>query len=328
MTIAVNLNQFTLYSNQRTQGPFYGSFMQLTMSGFSSLYGCGAFYYNSPKPTWDNNALYCIVQNSNSLKIYSNIDTVISGYLYVTLNTGSLPSSTTYIFEVFDRYVSGTNYGRSVYTTGSFARSASGYTLLQPTSMKWRRQAYKELRTDAGPIRLTVNNNFQYVSNYNMGSNAEDNGSDGLLVYVPNGITSGSYYCITREYPPTKYHLYKQYDIPCSYYTTNQMLIKSIPSHIRNPAFMYEFIIYKNAGASTSLLTTVSSNPYIMQVGTINAYSSGTVQYYDYIPVYKYQNVYPIQLINIYILTKEASAVNSLYINFNVGIASTTVFFF
>jgi hypothetical protein len=100
------------------------------MSGFSSLYGCGAFYYNSPKPTWDNNALYCIVQNSNSLKIYSNIDIVISGYLYVTLNTGSLPSSTTYIFEVFDRYVSSTNYGRSVHTNGSFARSASGYTLL------------------------------------------------------------------------------------------------------------------------------------------------------------------------------------------------------
>jgi len=211
MTISVNLNGYPFYSNQRSQtnNPFSGSFMLLTMSGFSTINGCGAFFYNGPTPIWANNALYCVIQNSNSLKIYTNADLTISGTMYITLNTDALPSSTSYIFELYDRYVSSTNYGRSVYTSGSFGRSASGYTLLQPNNIKWRRQTYKQLRYDNGPIRLTLNNNFQYVSNYDMTANAESSGSDAILVKVPgSGLTSTSYYCLAREYLPTKYYLY------------------------------------------------------------------------------------------------------------------------
>lgn len=40
--VTVDLNGHTLYSNQRTQGPFKGSFIQLTASSFATLYGCGA----------------------------------------------------------------------------------------------------------------------------------------------------------------------------------------------------------------------------------------------------------------------------------------------
>lgn len=61
-----------------------------------------------------------------------------------------------------------------------------------------------------------------------------------------------------------------------------------------------------------------------MQVGTINAYSGGTLQYYDYIPVVNYLNVYPITLNSVYILTREAAAVNSLYVYFNIGVAQSS----
>ena len=41
--IAINLNGHALYSNQRTTGQNTGSFIQITASSFSTLYGCGAY---------------------------------------------------------------------------------------------------------------------------------------------------------------------------------------------------------------------------------------------------------------------------------------------
>lgn len=40
--VSVDLSGFTLYNNKRTSGPFRGSFIKLTTSSFSTLYGCGA----------------------------------------------------------------------------------------------------------------------------------------------------------------------------------------------------------------------------------------------------------------------------------------------
>jgi hypothetical protein len=40
--VAVNLNGYTLYSNQRTTGPNTGSFIEVTASSFTTLYGCSA----------------------------------------------------------------------------------------------------------------------------------------------------------------------------------------------------------------------------------------------------------------------------------------------
>lgn len=101
MSISISLSSvgyFNFYSNQRTQGAFMGSFIRLTMSGFSSIYGCGAFLWSSSIPTWLNNGLYCVIQSSNQINIYTNSDLYSNDNLYITFNTASLPTSTTYIF--------------------------------------------------------------------------------------------------------------------------------------------------------------------------------------------------------------------------------------
>ena len=64
---------------------------------------------------------------------------------------------------------------------------------------------------------------------------------------TPTSITAGqAFKCIAREYTVNKYHLYTEYTIPCSGYSssTTIMQIQSIPSHILKPEFYYEFIIY------------------------------------------------------------------------------------
>jgi hypothetical protein len=168
MSVAVSLSGYTLYSNQRTQGPYYGSFIRLTLSGFSTLYGCGVNIYNVPSPSWTNNAFYCIIQ-SNIISIYSNADWTFTDYMYVTFNTDNVPSSSTYTFQLFDKYYTSSNYGLVIQTSGNFGRTVYGsFITLPSTSVKWRRQTYKDIRSDAGPVKLVLNNNFQYVSTYNI----------------------------------------------------------------------------------------------------------------------------------------------------------------
>lgn len=144
-------------------------------------------------------------------------------------------------------------------------------------------------------------------------------------MYVPgSGLTNTAYYCYLREYLPGQASYYKEYVVNCQYYATTQILVKSIPSHILTPNYYYQIIIYKNTGSGSSLINIPSAASYVAQVGTINAYSSGTVQYYDYIPVLNYLNIYPITLSSIYILTREAAAINSLYLSFNINVAESS----
>lgn len=77
------------------------------------------------------------------------------------------------------------------------------------------------------------------------------------------------------------------------------------------------------------LISIPSANKYIAQVITRNAYSGGSIQYLDYIPVLNYLDVNPIVLNNIYILTREAAAINSLLIDFTINFAQSgsTVFY-
>jgi len=143
--------------------------------------------------------------------------------MYVTFYTDYLPTSPSYTFNLFDKYYSSTDYGLSVQVTGSFGRSVSGsWSTMSPTSVKWRRQTYKQLRNDAGPLRFTMNNNnYQYVSTYDMVSNIESSSSDGITFYVPgSGITNDPYYCYAREYQIGKYAIYKEYVVNCKYYST------------------------------------------------------------------------------------------------------------
>ena len=91
--------------------------------------------------------------------------------MIVTFSTGSVPASTTITLELFDKWISGSDYGRAVRVQQTINNNP-GYSILPSTSIKWRRQAYKQLRTDAAPLRLTLNNNYPYVSVYSQASNA------------------------------------------------------------------------------------------------------------------------------------------------------------
>lgn len=88
----------------------------------------------------------------------------MTDYLYITLYTNALPTSTTYIFELFDKYISSSDYSRTVYISQSFTHTPGSDTLIQSTSVQWRQQKYKQYMTSSGPIRFTMNNNFEYVS--------------------------------------------------------------------------------------------------------------------------------------------------------------------
>ena len=67
--VAVDLNGHTLYSNQRTVGPNTGSFIEVTASSFTTLYGCGVYLEYSNIRAYYNNALYCKVISSQVMKI-------------------------------------------------------------------------------------------------------------------------------------------------------------------------------------------------------------------------------------------------------------------
>lgn len=141
--LSVNLDGKTLYSNQRTVGPFIGSYIKLQASGFSSISGCGAYLEYNNKPAFFNNALYCLVTSSDTLKIWSNSDVAFTGNLIITFSTTSVPSSTTFNFTLYDKYISGADYAISVDTSATLSNNPTGYTILQPTNILWRRQAYK-----------------------------------------------------------------------------------------------------------------------------------------------------------------------------------------
>lgn len=140
------------------------------------------------------------------MDIIARKDIVMTGTLYITFATDSIPASTTYTFTHYDKYLSGSDYSRSVYLSATFARSTS-YNLVQPTSIQWRRQVYKEFRTTNGPIRLFFHHNFQYVYDYETPAN-----SDAIVVEYRGGINSAyTYVCFLKEYPPGKKYLYREH---------------------------------------------------------------------------------------------------------------------
>ncbi len=264
--------------------------------------------------------------------VYSNADWAFSNYLYISFYTDNVPASATYTVKLYDKYYSGSNYGLAVAVSGSISRTASGYSTVPATSIRWRRTTFKQIRTDAGPLKIIFNNNYNYVSTYSMTSNSEVVSSDGIVISLPVTVAGGTtYYCFAREFPANQYSLYKEYVVNCAYYSTTQVLIKSIPSHIMKPNFYYEFIVYRNGGSGSSLLSVSSSSSYVLQVWTVDAYdNSGTTLYHSNVPYLNPLNVYPITLNRIYILTREAAAVNSLYVDFNIAFAvnsATTVFY-
>jgi len=86
----------------------------------------------------------------------------MTDYLYITVYTNALPSTTTYIFELYDKYISASDYSRTVYLSNSFSHTPTSGSdvLVQKTAVQWRQQTYKQYLTSTGPIRFTFNNNF------------------------------------------------------------------------------------------------------------------------------------------------------------------------
>lgn len=176
---------------------------------------------------------------------------------------------------------------------------------------------YREYQTSNAPIRFTLNNNYQYV--YDEANSAN---SDAIIVYYQGGIVSGyKYACFIKEYSQLSRHLYRDYEAVCEYYTTDTVRIQSIPSHVISPNYYYEITVYRNDNGATMGLALSASNYFLASIKTHNALTSPTVLYQDFMPINKYYTVYPIVLNQIYILTNEASATNSLLLNFAVNTA-------
>jgi hypothetical protein len=115
---------------------------------------------------------------------------------------------------LFDKYINGADYAKSVQVSQTITNNPS-YSILPSTSIKWRRMAYKQLRTDLAPWRVILNNNYQYVSVWSTSSNSVNTtASTGFIILLPEAASSGQKYkCMVREYLPTKYHLYEEYNI-------------------------------------------------------------------------------------------------------------------
>ena len=312
---SINLNGKTLYSNKRNYGEYQGSFIRLTMNGFTSLFGCAAtltnrlFSLSAP--------FYCEVKSSNYLEIRTRVDIDMTGTLEIVLVTTTVPSSVTYTFELFDKYVSGSDYARSVTVSNSFSRVAGGFNVVLPTTIIWRRQVYKEYQSSAAPIRFIFNNNYQYVYDYVTPGN-----SDAIAIYYPGGLSNSySYSCFIKEYPFLARHLYRSYEATCGWYTTDVIRIESIPSHILSPDFYYEIAIYRNNNGASMGLTLSSSAYFWAAIQSLNTLNSYTKINQDFLLANKYQSVFPITLNSIYTLTNEASATNSLYISFTLNTA-------
>jgi hypothetical protein len=69
LIFAVNLNGKTIKSSSITYGQYRGSFIKLTLSGFSSLYSCGATLKNRPRSL--DNPFYCQIISSSVLYVYA-----------------------------------------------------------------------------------------------------------------------------------------------------------------------------------------------------------------------------------------------------------------
>lgn len=129
--------------------------------------------------------------------------------MHVIVYTDSLPSSTSYRFSIFDKYDSTSNYGTSVYKTGTLTRPASGYSVPDQNSILWRPQKFKEYRTTSGPFRFTINSNYEYLSDYNEATNSPSTSTDGIAIYFVNlWDATYAYRCFVKEYLPGKKTLY------------------------------------------------------------------------------------------------------------------------
>lgn len=71
-------------------------------------------------------------------------------------------------------------------------------------------------------------------------------------------------------------------------------------------------------------LALSASNFFLARISSVDSTGSSNVINRDYVLINKYQTTFPISLNSIYTLTMEASATNSLYIDFSVNTAGVS----
>ena len=196
----INLNGYTLFSNQRTYGQFQGAYIKMSFTSFSTLYGCGAYLHYHKTRAYFNNAIYCKVLSNSLINIWSNDDISFTGDLIVTFATESVPSSATITFELYDKYISSSDYARSVVVSTSIGNNPSGVTILPRTNIEWRRMVYKQRRTGEGPVRVTLKNNYQYVTPYNTTSNSISRTTQNAIIFqiLSSQSSNQKYKCAVR----------------------------------------------------------------------------------------------------------------------------------
>ena len=169
----------------------------------ATLNGCSATLQSGPYT--HKNILSCKVSGS-SVELRAYEDIAFTTGLHIFVSVVAMPTSSACKIELFDKYLSGSDYSRSVSVTTTLTNNPSGVTIMPVTDIKWRKQVYKQYVTTSAPIRFIFQNNYQYV--YDQTTPAD---TDGIQIKYPSGgITStDKYVCYVKEYPPGKKYLYR-----------------------------------------------------------------------------------------------------------------------
>jgi hypothetical protein len=266
MIVSVNFPSRTIYSVFRDYGQYRGSFIKVSFTGLTNLKGCSATLRN--RPINMDAPFYCEVISNSEIHVFSRIDLTINDFMYFTVYTAGLPSSSTYTVELFEKYITASNFARSFAVSGTYCRSRSGLSPMDPTQIEWRRPVYKEHMITSGPVRFTFKNNLQYVSDYSESTFAETSSTNAIVVYMPSGFSgSDTYICYAKEYLPGKESLFRRFQVPCGFWSYgggNKVHIKPLPAYILKPANFYEFVVYRHTNTSTMLITLPTADVFSM----------------------------------------------------------------
>lgn len=312
---SVAMGGYTFYGVNK-RAAWVGSYATMVISSLT-ISGCAVWF--SDQTDIINDAVFCTFSGSTAT-ITTRYDVASSGTLYLVIQTGSVPTSYTATFTLYDKYRGASDYSITMSRSVGFGRGSQGsLTLLAPSKVVFRRQAYRQLRTDMSPLIYRFSNAFDYV--YNETSSTS---SHNLVLNYPaaSGIANTySYSCVLREYTTGAYELHNEWYPSCVYYTTNQIRVWAIPGHILRSGNKFEISIWKIDNANNTMIAVPTSNPYTVD---LISKSGGTTIFQSRLSMRTYQAVNPITVSVVKYLTREAGVSNSLYIEFAINQAGTS----
>lgn len=312
---SVAMSGYTFYGwNKRAA--WVGSYATWTISGMT-ISGCAVWF--TDQTSIINNAVYCTVSGS-VVTITTRNDVTSSGTLYLVVQTGSVPTSYTSTFVLYDKYRSASDYSITISKAVSYGRGGYGSLTLYPQSkVVFRRPTYRLLRNDISPLSFKFSNTFDYVYN-----EATSSSSHNLVLSYPasSGMSGVSYLCVLREYAAASaFEIYSEWYPSCNYLASNKVQIWAIPGYIMRSGKKYEVSIHKIDNANNNMIPLPSANYFTTD---LLSYSGSTLIFQNRLSMRNYQIVYPITVTNMYILTREAGVANSLCLDFTINPAGTT----